>query len=113
IVFGDIDELRVRAYARIEELRARGIDDAVVYDPQDTSVGGTHAIFVLRGRPENYNLPSRPEVPTVHLRDGWMGAAVGAGLMLLGALAAFAAGGASTDAPDAGTRRARLERGRG
>jgi formate dehydrogenase iron-sulfur subunit len=89
IVFGDIDELRVRAYARIEELRARGIDDAVVYDPQDTSVGGTHAIFVLRGRPEEYNLPSKPEVPTVHLRDGWAGAAVGAGLILLGTLAAF------------------------
>ena len=89
IVFGDIDELRVRAYARIEELRARGIDDAVVYDPQDTSVGGTHAIFVLRGRPEEYNLPSKPEVPTVHLRDGWTGAAVGAGLILFGTLAAF------------------------
>jgi formate dehydrogenase iron-sulfur subunit len=89
IVFGEIDELRVRAYARIEELRARGIDDAVVYDPQDTSVGGTHAIFVLRGRPEEYNLPSKPEVPTVHLRDGWTGAAVGAGLILFGTLAAF------------------------
>ena len=89
IVFGEIDELRVRAYARIEELRARGIEDAVVYDPQDTSVGGTHAIFVLRGRPEEYNLPSKPEVPTVHLRDGWAGAAVGAGLILLGTLAAF------------------------
>ena len=89
IVFGAIDELRVRAYARIEELRARGIDDAVVYDPQDTSVGGTHAIFVLRGRPEEYNLPSKPEVPTVHLRDGWTGAAVGAGLILFGTLAAF------------------------
>jgi formate dehydrogenase iron-sulfur subunit len=91
ILFGEIGELRDRAHARIDELQARGIDDAVVYDPQATSVGGTHAIFVLRGRPENYNLPSKPEVPTIHLRDGWTSAAVAAGLMLVGSLAAFLA----------------------
>src|SRR5919202_5064116 len=66
IQFGEIGELRAKAAARVDALRARGIDDAVVYDPQHTSVGGTHAIFVLRGRPEEYNLPSNPEVPTVH-----------------------------------------------
>src|SRR3954469_18234238 len=89
ILFGEIGDLREKAHARIEQLQARGIDDAVVYDPQDTSVGGTHAIFVLRGRPENYNLPSKPEVPTARLRDGWTGAAVAAGLMLAGSMAAF------------------------
>jgi formate dehydrogenase iron-sulfur subunit len=89
ILFGEIGELREKAHARVDELQSRGIDDAMVYDPQHTSVGGTHAIFVLRGRPENYNLPSSPEVPTVHLRDGWTGAAVAAGLMLVGSLAAF------------------------
>ena len=91
ILFGEIGELREKAHARVEQLQSRGIDDAMVYDPQHTSVGGTHAIFVLRGRPENYNLPSSPEVPTVHLRDGWTGAAVAAGLMLVGSLAAFLA----------------------
>jgi formate dehydrogenase iron-sulfur subunit len=104
ILFGEIDELREKAHARVEELQSRGIEDAVVYDPQETSVGGTHAIFVLRGRPENYNLPSEPEVPTVHLRAGWTGVAVAAGLMLLGSIAAFAGGaskelGASSEAP--------------
>ena len=91
ILFGEIGELRQKAHARVEALAARGIDDAVVYDPRSSSVGGTHAIFVLRGRPESYNLPARPEVPTVHLRDGWTGAAVAAGLMLAGSLAAFLA----------------------
>jgi formate dehydrogenase iron-sulfur subunit len=76
----------------MDALHERGIDDAYVYDPQDTSVGGTHAIFVLRGRPEDYNLPSDPEVPTVHLRDGWSAAAAAAGLMLLGTAAAFIVG---------------------
>jgi formate dehydrogenase iron-sulfur subunit len=89
ILFGEIDDLRGRARARVDKPRTRGIDDAVVYDPRDTSVGGTHAIFVLRGAPESYNLPSAPQVPTVHLRDGWTGAAVAAGLMLAGSLAAF------------------------
>jgi len=89
ILFGDLDEMRAMAHARVEQLAARGIDDASVYDPTESSVGGTHAIFVLRGRPEAFNLPSDPVVPTVHLREGWASAAVAAGLMLLGAAAAF------------------------
>ena len=89
ILFGELDELRARADARIAELHARGIDDAAVYDPQDSSVGGTHAIFVLRGQPEDYNLPRHPEVPTVHLKAGWTSAGVAAGLMLVGSVAAF------------------------
>ena len=93
ILFGDLDELREKAHARTADLAARGIDDAVVYDPRESSVGGTHAIFVLRGRPEEYNLPSRPEVPTVHLRDGWTSVAIAAGLMLVGTFAAFVGNG--------------------
>ena len=89
IQFGDLDVLRAKAAARVGELRARGIDDAVVYDPQDTSVEGTHAVFVLRGRPEDYNLPATPEVPTVHLTRGWTAVAIGAAAMLLGTAAAF------------------------
>ena len=89
ILFGEIGELREKAHARVEALQARGIEDAVVYDPQSTSVGGIHAIFVLRGRPETYNLPSHPEAPTVHLRDGWAGAAIAGGLMAMGTIAAF------------------------
>jgi formate dehydrogenase iron-sulfur subunit len=92
IQFGDIGELRAKAHARVEELKSRGIDDAVVYDPVNTSVGGTHAIFVLRGQPGDYNLPEAPDVPTIHLRAGWSSAAVAAGLMVVGAAAAFLMG---------------------
>ena len=60
-----------------------------MYDPRDSSVGGTHAIFIFRGEPEEYNLPSSPEVPTVHLTSGWQSAAVAAGMMLAGVAAAF------------------------
>jgi formate dehydrogenase iron-sulfur subunit len=89
IQFGELGTLRLRASARIDELRARGINDAVLYDPVDTSIGGTHALFIFRGSPEEYNLPPAPELPTVHLKPAWQSAAAAAGLMLAGAALAF------------------------
>src|SRR5687768_14136132 len=47
IQFGEIGALREKALHRVDELRARGIGDAVIYDPRDTSVGGTHALFIF------------------------------------------------------------------
>src|SRR3954468_6245643 len=60
IVFGELDELHARGVERVAELRRRGFDDAMLYDARDTSVGGTHAMFIFRGRPEEYNLPPAP-----------------------------------------------------
>jgi formate dehydrogenase iron-sulfur subunit len=87
IQFGEIGEMRERAAARVAQLRERGITDAEVYDP--TSVGGTHALFIFRGKPDEYNLPPAPEVPTVHLKPAWQSAAVAAGMMLAGVAFAF------------------------
>ena len=89
IQFGEIGELRERAARRVADLRAGGIDDVRVYDPRDTSVGGTHAMFIFRGNPEDYNLPASPEAPMVHLRSGWRSAAAAAALMLAGVTLAF------------------------
>jgi formate dehydrogenase iron-sulfur subunit len=97
IQFGDLDDLRERAANRIAELNSRGITDATVYDGRGTSVGGTHAIFIFRGGPEEYNLPPAPEVPTVHLRKGWSSAAIAAGLMLIGTAVAFLSGSQQAD----------------
>jgi formate dehydrogenase iron-sulfur subunit len=97
IQFGEIEELREKGRQRVEDLRERGIEDAVFYDPRATSVGGTHAMFVFRGTAEEYNLPSAPDVPTVHLRAGWQGAAVAAGLMLFGTALAFFSGRSPAD----------------
>jgi formate dehydrogenase iron-sulfur subunit len=76
IQFGDLEELRTRAERRLAELRGRGVADAVVYDPRQSSVGGTHALFLIRGRPDDYNLPEDPEVPTVRLIAAWRSAAL-------------------------------------
>ena len=73
----------------MEELQSRGMDDAQLYDPRDTSVGGIHAMFIVRGDPRQYNLPPRPEVPNVHLKAGWTSSAVAAGLLLFGSIFAF------------------------
>jgi formate dehydrogenase iron-sulfur subunit len=89
IQFGDLGELRRRADERLVELRARGITDAVVYDPRQSSVGGTHAIFLVRGDVSNYNLPANPQVPTVLLAGAWQSAAWASGLLLAATVAAF------------------------
>lgn len=85
IQFGDLDDLRARAARRTEELVARGVSDAVVYDPQQSSVGGTHAIFLVRGEVTDYNLPIDPVVPSSLLPDGWISAA-GTSAAILGTL---------------------------
>ena len=92
IKFGELDELRLRAQERLEELHARGMDDAQLYDPTETSVKGIHAMFLLRGDPRAYNLPPKPEVPTIYNKKGWMASAVAAGALLAGAFLAFAGG---------------------
>jgi formate dehydrogenase iron-sulfur subunit len=73
-------------------LKDRGIDDAVIYDPVETSVGGIHAFFLTRGDPIQYNLPPKPEIPTIYQKTGWKSAAVGAGLLTVGTLLAFLGG---------------------
>lgn len=90
ILFGDLDELQRLADERIAALHANGMTDAKIWNPVDTSVGGTHAFFLVRGDERAYNLPPKPEVPTVHLREAWGAAAVAAGLMAIGSLLAFA-----------------------
>jgi len=83
IQFGEINELRQRAHARVEVLHARGYHDAQIYDPRETSVGGTHAMFVILGEPETYNFPPAPQVPTVHLKSAWTAALVSALVVVL------------------------------
>jgi len=93
IQFGEIGALRRKAEERLAELRGRGMRDATVYDPVDTSVGGTHAMFIVRGDPRTYNLPPKPEVPTIYLKKAWASSAIAAALLLGGTLVAFLADG--------------------
>ncbi len=89
IKFGPLARLQVDAKERIKELQSRGMNDAQVYDPQDTSVEGMHALFIVRGDARQYNLPPNPEVPTTYLKAGWTGSAVAAGILAIGSILAF------------------------
>ncbi len=92
ILFGPLDKLRLHAQERLKQLHGNGMTDASIYDPAETSVKGLHASFLVRGDPRAYNLPPKPEVPTIYLKDGWRSAAIGAATFLAGTVLAFAAG---------------------
>lgn len=92
IKFGKLDDLRAEARERLDKLHEKGMDDAVLYDPTETSVGGIHAIFLTRGDPRMYNLPPAPEIPTIYAKTGWRSAAIGAGVLAVGTLLAFLGG---------------------
>jgi formate dehydrogenase iron-sulfur subunit len=93
ILFGDLEELQRVADARIAKLHDDGMQDAAIYNPTDSSVGGIHAFFLVRGDARAYNLPPKPEVPTALLRESWSAAAIAAGVIAFASLAAFALGG--------------------
>jgi formate dehydrogenase iron-sulfur subunit len=90
IQFGELDDLRERAAARVERLQGGGRADARLYgaDPDD-GVGGFGAFFLLLDEPECYGLPPDPvdtthDLPAIY---GWTAAAAaGLAAALVGAV---------------------------
>nr|WP_257901567.1 4Fe-4S dicluster domain-containing protein [Saccharothrix obliqua] len=93
IQFGEVDELRDRAAARVAALHERGEVGARLYgaDPDD-GVGGTGAFFLLMDEPEVYGLPPDPVVPTRDLPAMWKRAGLAAVAFAAAAAVAFAGG---------------------
>ena len=93
IQFGPLDELRERADQRLEKLRAERWNGAQLYgrDPDD-GVGGFGAFFLLLDEPEVYGLPPDPVVTTRDLPEMWRTAAIAAGAVVAGVVAAFVGG---------------------
>jgi formate dehydrogenase iron-sulfur subunit len=90
IQFGDVEELRERANARVEQLHEAGIMDARLYgnDPED-GVGGAGAFFLLLDEPEVYGFPPDPVVTTKDLPQMFNRATAAAAALLAGAAVAF------------------------
>jgi len=87
IVFGDVTDLHALARARFAKLRERGARDAHLYGMEareQPGTGGLNAFFLLQDRPEAYNLPPDPVVPTEHGKAAWRSAF--AAMLGLGAL---------------------------
>ncbi|GAC1463794.1 MAG: hypothetical protein PVSMB10_19380 [Pseudarthrobacter sp.] len=88
IQYGSLVELRVRAKARVAELKDRGVTQAYLYGADAESqpgTGGLNAFFLLMDKPEAYNLPPDPVVPTMKARRSWL--SMGAAALGLAALA--------------------------
>ena len=95
IVFGEIDELREIARDRVERLHRHGVEEAYLYGEDAASQPGTeglNAFFLLVDRPEVYNLPPEPEVPTKRAGEAWAAAGLAALGLAAAALAAAFAG---------------------
>ena len=90
IVFGRLDDLRARGSQRARQLQESGYSDAQLYDPQETSVRGIHAFFLILGEPEVYGLPPKPQVPTIYLKSAWTSAFATAITSIIATLLAFA-----------------------
>ena len=81
IQFGDVEELKERARKRVEVLHESGLKEAYLYGADAASqpgTGGLNAFFLLVDKPEVYNLPPDPEVPTVRGNQSWKAAGVAA-----------------------------------
>ncbi|MCA1647319.1 MAG: 4Fe-4S dicluster domain-containing protein [Chloroflexi bacterium] len=78
IQFGLLEELHARAQTRVTDLAGQGVRNAYLYgvegvDGSSGSTGGIgdlHAFFLLIDRPEVYNLPSAPTLPSRRVRPG-------------------------------------------
>jgi formate dehydrogenase iron-sulfur subunit len=91
IVYGELDELRERADARLAALHEQGESSAQLYgNDQSDGVGGDGAFFLLLDQPEVYGLPPDPVVPTKFLPDMYKRAGLAALAFAASAIVAFA-----------------------
>jgi formate dehydrogenase iron-sulfur subunit len=75
ILFGDLDELKERARDRLARLHRHGMTEAYLYGADAAGQPGTeglNAFFLLVDKPEVYNLPPDPVVPTKKAGAAWM-----------------------------------------
>lgn len=94
IQYGNLEELRDKAKARVEKLHRNGMTEAYLYGADAESQPGTeglNAFFLLLDKPEVYNLPPDPVVPTKKGKAAWasMGlAALGMAVIAVGSVLA-------------------------
>jgi formate dehydrogenase iron-sulfur subunit len=90
IQYGELVQLQVRAKERVEELHGHGKGEAYLYGADAAAQPGTeglHAFFLLMDKPEAYNLPPDPVVPTRVGRKSW--ASMAGAVLGLAAVAAL------------------------
>jgi len=74
IKFGELDDLRAVAGERVAKLQEQGMREAYLYgvdEREQPGTGGLNAFFLLVDKPEVYNLPPDPVVPTKKGKESW------------------------------------------
>ncbi len=94
IQFGEVENLQRDARARVAKLHQNGMDEAYLYGADTENqpgTGGLNAFFLLVDKPEVYNLPPDPVVPTKKAAGSWGAmavAALGAAVVAIGSVMA-------------------------
>jgi formate dehydrogenase iron-sulfur subunit len=89
IRFGELEDLRDHARARVTELVGRGESGAQLYLADESDgIGGAGAFFLLLDDPEVYGLPPDPRDTTGDLPAIWRTTAMAAASILAGVLGA-------------------------
>ena len=79
ITFGEVEQLKANARARLGFLHEQGVQEAQLYGVDDNILdGGLHAFFLLLDEPEVYNLPKDPPRPANHVAPASLRAIVAA-----------------------------------
>ncbi len=73
IQFGEVKELQSRARKRVETLHWMGVEEAYLYGAPEnwgatTGIEELRAFFLLLDRPEDYNLPAAPVLPSTRMK---------------------------------------------
>ena len=95
IHFGEIEDLREAARERVDALHERGVHHAYLYGVDGENQPGTeglNAFFLLVDRPEVYNLPPDPVIPTKRAAESWLSMGFAALALAAAALGAVAVG---------------------
>ncbi len=94
IQFGPVEELRVKAKQRVQDLHARGEQEAYLYGAEATDTySPLNAFFLLTDHPNAYNLPEAPKKPATGMNARYgFSLLAGAALTVLSAVL-FARGG--------------------
>ena len=98
IQFGTINELKVRAQKRVDQLQQMGEKRAYLYGADEKILGGLNSFYLLVDKPEVYGLPPDPKMPTRNLKSGTWFSALGAILVGLMGIINFRNRGARVNA---------------
>jgi formate dehydrogenase iron-sulfur subunit len=88
IVYGEVNDLRTRARARVDTLKAQGFNKAHIYGDTDV-LGGLNVFYLLLDDPEVYGQPRNPQLPQKNLIPGSLASVVTGIVLAISGLIAF------------------------